>query len=92
MLFDNGQAVAVIRVKFKYGVYFNASVLFLSIPSSYVSENGYASSRLRQVTVPVLSDAQCSDLVYSGYQRNTMLCAGLIAGGKDACQVCLTDL
>lgn len=52
-------------------------------------EGGYTVRRLQQVTVPVLSDLQCSDLVYDGYQPYTMLCAGLIAGGKDACQVSL---
>lgn len=48
---------------------------------------GATSDRLQQVYKPVLSDAQCSGYLGSSYDSNTMLCAGLDVGGKDACQV-----
>ncbi|MBB1254981.1 serine protease, partial [Streptomyces sp. OF3] len=55
-----------------------------------VKGNGSYSSRLRTAAVRVLPDEDCST-AYPGvtgtrYQPQTMVCAGLPEGGKDACQ------
>ncbi|XP_063447282.1 trypsin-1-like [Mytilus trossulus] len=50
------------------------------------SEGGSTSDRLQEVYKPVLSDAACTGYLSNAYNANTMLCAGLDAGGKDACQ------
>ena len=49
------------------------------------SEGGYLSKRLRKVTVPYIEPSTCDSLLGP---RNTTseLCAGELAGGKDACQ------
>ena len=49
------------------------------------SEGGYLSKRLRKVTVPYIEPSTCDGLMGP---RNTTseLCAGELAGGKDACQ------
>lgn len=46
------------------------------------------STGLRQVSVPVVSNATCgSNTAYgSWFNGTTMVCAGLMSGGKDACQ------
>jgi secreted trypsin-like serine protease len=52
-----------------------------------MSEGGYSTSTdLREVDVPIISDATCKG--YSGYSRITsnMICAGYAQGGKDSCQ------
>ena len=52
------------------------------------AENGLTSTHLREVTVPVVTNAVCS----AGYASDgitiadTMLCAGSAQGGKDSCQ------
>jgi len=54
----------------------------------YTKEGGPLSAKLREVKVPIVSNATCA----AGYQADgvgiadTMLCAGLKAGGKDSCQ------
>lgn len=48
-------------------------------------EGGGIASALRVVSVPVVSNQQCSSL-YGGGITNNMLCAGFLAGGKDSCQ------
>ena len=49
--------------------------------------SGLIQSRyLRQVDLPVTSEKECSDWNGSGYDPTTMLCAGAIGDGKDACQ------
>lgn len=54
----------------------------------YTQEGGPLSAKLREVTVPIVSNATC----IAGYQpdgvgiSDNMLCAGLKAGGKDSCQ------
>jgi secreted trypsin-like serine protease len=48
------------------------------------ADGGAASDTLQQVTISILSDGSCSS-VYNGYTGN-MLCAGVLAGGKDSCQ------
>lgn len=51
--------------------------------------NGDYSPVLRQVTVPVTTDATCKTAypggVWGTYNAATMVCAGLRQGGKDAC-------
>ncbi|XP_069685332.1 trypsin beta-like [Periplaneta americana] len=51
------------------------------------SEGGSASTTLRQVAVPIVSDSSCNS-AYSSYGGITarMICAGYTSGGKDACQ------
>ena len=42
---------------------------------------------LREVTVPFVTNAVCGDpLSYGSQITDTMMCAGLAAGGKDSCQ------
>ena len=48
-------------------------------------ENGSQSDVLRQVEVPVISNAQCESFPNYDITAN-MICAGLPAGGKDSCQ------
>ncbi|MFD0725327.1 trypsin-like serine protease [Lysobacter brunescens] len=52
------------------------------------SEGGSGSSSLREVTIPVVSDATCNSAVaYNGaIDPASMICAGLPEGGKDSCQ------
>lgn len=60
----------------------------LVIGWGYTKEGGPLSAKLREVKVPIVSNATCA----AGYQpdgvgiADTMLCAGLKAGGKDSCQ------
>lgn len=49
------------------------------------SEGGSTSDNLKQATVPVSSDADCSE-GYAEYSPDSMVCAGLPEGGVDACQ------
>lgn len=51
-----------------------------------MSESGRQSDVLRQVTIPVISNAQCK--TYPSYDTVTdnMICAGLPRGSKDSCQ------
>lgn len=51
--------------------------LYLSVFSPY---------NLQCVNIPILSNAECEGS-YPGMITNTMLCAGYLEGGKDACQV-----
>jgi secreted trypsin-like serine protease len=50
------------------------------------TEGGSTSSSLREVTIPVVSDATCSSAYPGAIDAATMICAGLAAGGKDSCQ------
>lgn len=51
------------------------------------NENGFRSVTLREVDVPILSNAQCASKYGSDYRAVPMLCAGdLNDGGEDACQ------
>lgn len=53
-----------------------------------LTEGGSISDTLQEVTVPIMSNAQCRKTGY-GEKRITdnMLCAGIPEGGKDSCQV-----
>lgn len=42
---------------------------------------------LQEVEVPVLGNRQCNCLNGVGTITDNMICAGLLAGGKDSCQV-----
>jgi trypsin len=52
-----------------------------------IREGGPTSPTLLEVTVPIVSDAECA-AAYSGVNPviPSMICAGLPQGGKDACQ------
>ncbi|XP_075161618.1 trypsin-1 [Haematobia irritans] len=50
------------------------------------SDGGSSSSYLREVVVPVITNAQCKATSYKSMIVDTMLCAGYLEGGKDACQ------
>lgn len=49
------------------------------------TEGGSLASTLMKVDVPLVSPRRCEDS-YSGQITKTMICAGLIQGGKDSCQ------
>ncbi|KAA9160838.1 serine protease [Amycolatopsis acidicola] len=49
------------------------------------ADGGARSEVLRKATVPVVSDASCSQS-YSNYDAKSMVCAGYPQGGTDACQ------
>lgn len=52
-----------------------------------LSESGAVSNTLKDVIVPILSNDECRKSKYPATRiTDNMLCAGLIAGGKDACQ------
>lgn len=48
---------------------------------------GVASARLLQVEVQTQSATTCTNIYGSEYVSSTMICAGPLAGGEDACQV-----
>ncbi|KAK7028021.1 Cytochrome P450 4f11, partial [Halocaridina rubra] len=54
-----------------------------------LSEGGISSNTLQKVTLPIVSEEECK-LMYNGEPGSeiddTMICAGVIEGGKDACQ------
>ncbi|XP_038074677.1 LOW QUALITY PROTEIN: transmembrane protease serine 3-like [Patiria miniata] len=48
---------------------------------------GRQARKLQEAPVPILSQSQCNHKdVYKGMVRDTMMCAGYLAGGIDACQ------
>ena len=51
------------------------------------SENLPSPKALQEVEVPVLGNRQCNCLNGVGKITNNMICAGVLAGGKDSCQV-----
>ena len=51
------------------------------------SENLPSPKTLQEVEVPVLGNRQCNCLNGVGKITNNMICAGVLAGGKDSCQV-----
>ncbi|MFG2575107.1 S1 family peptidase [Streptomyces sp. NPDC048481] len=50
------------------------------------SENGASSNQLRTATVPVVSDADCTNSYGSDFVPTDMVCAGFTSGGTDTCQ------
>ncbi|WP_444998217.1 trypsin-like serine protease [Aliikangiella sp. IMCC44359] len=50
-----------------------------------LTEGGSSPDVLHEVDVPVVSNSTCNS-AYGGGINDTMLCAGLASGGKDACQ------
>ena len=50
-----------------------------------LSSGGSSPNVLQQVSVPIASRARC-DKAYPGKIHDSMICAGLDQGGKDACQ------
>uniref|UniRef100_A0A182JJG4 Peptidase S1 domain-containing protein n=1 Tax=Anopheles atroparvus TaxID=41427 RepID=A0A182JJG4_ANOAO len=51
------------------------------------TETGELSERLQQLTVPILTNAQCRRTGYYRFQITAkMLCAGYLEGGRDSCQ------
>ena len=53
-----------------------------------ISDDGSLPRNLQQVDVTWISDITCGILL-RGFDQPTMLCAGLLAGGKDSCTVIL---
>ena len=49
-------------------------------------EGGGQSDVLREVTVPVISNAQCKSMPRYDRVTDNMICAGFVSGAKDACQ------
>lgn len=62
-------------------------ICFNSILFILLLLGGSTSDKLQEVYKPVLTDAACTSYLSNAYNANTMLCAGLDIGGKDACQV-----
>jgi Trypsin len=51
------------------------------------AENRPVSTVLREVSVPILSNAKCGAFYGHSQITDNMLCAGFKDGGKDSCQV-----
>ena len=54
----------------------------MSLPESLPSPG-----TLQEVEVPVIGNTECNSLYGVGTVTDNMICAGLLAGGKDSCQV-----
>ncbi|XP_071524797.1 trypsin-1-like [Panulirus ornatus] len=50
------------------------------------TEGGSSPNVLQQVTVPIVSDAECRDAYGQNEIDDSMICAGVPEGGKDSCQ------
>lgn len=48
--------------------------------------DGTYQNKLRKVNVPTVSDASCTKAYGSGYEKDSMVCAGVAKGGVDSCQ------
>ena len=53
----------------------------------HTQENGINERYLRKVTVPIVGRETCRAQYGTSSITNNMICAGIDAGGKDACQV-----
>jgi len=51
-----------------------------------VKEGGHLANKLQKVDVPVVSDENCRSAYGDSEIADSMICAGLDAGGKDSCQ------
>uniref|UniRef100_A0A667WZA6 Peptidase S1 domain-containing protein n=1 Tax=Myripristis murdjan TaxID=586833 RepID=A0A667WZA6_9TELE len=60
--------------------FFQHLLLLFSVPLPFPQT-------LQEVEVPVLGNRQCNCLNGVGTITNNMICAGVLAGGKDSCQV-----
>lgn len=58
------------------------SIIFFSSPVPLTSPQ-----TLQEVDVPVVGNRQCSCLYENINITDNMICAGLLEGGKDSCQV-----
>ena len=56
-----------------------------------IISGGFVSNVLQEVSVPILTNANCAE-VYGDWITSNMICAGKKEGGKDACQVGITDV
>ncbi|GJQ76784.1 hypothetical protein Trydic_g12504, partial [Trypoxylus dichotomus] len=93
---DNDIAI----LKLKFDLVFGRRVLPIALPAQneevrtnsnaqifgwgYTRELGYVSPHLRKVTVPVVNRVQCRKLYHPNAISDSMICAGLMKGGKDA--------
>ncbi|CAG9765523.1 unnamed protein product [Ceutorhynchus assimilis] len=50
------------------------------------SQQGQISTKLREVTVPIMSNIDCKRTGYTSRITDNMLCAGFKEGKKDSCQ------
>lgn len=58
-----------------------------------LSESGPVSNTLQQVVVPIISNAECRATKYPAKRiTDNMMCAGIVDGGKDSCQVIAYNL
>lgn len=75
--------------------YVSLSIIFIRIDTNSenvfvlcISEGGSISEKLREVTVPIMSNVDCRKSSYGASRiTDNMLCAGFARGGKDSCQV-----
>ncbi|XP_068082573.1 trypsin-7-like [Anabrus simplex] len=94
---DNDICVLRVATKFRFGDGIAAIPLATLSPAAGMlvtitgwgatSEGGVSTPQLKQVQVPVVDHDQCNEAYkqYGGV-ADSMLCAGLSTGGKDACQ------
>nr|CAD7447419.1 unnamed protein product [Timema bartmani] len=59
------------------------SIRFLS---NLLQSGGSSPDNLMEVSLPIVTNAQCAQIYGSSSITNSMLCAGYVAGGKDSCQ------
>ncbi|KAH1002146.1 hypothetical protein HUJ04_008261 [Dendroctonus ponderosae] len=62
--------------------------MFLGIAVGWgaTSEHGQVAMKLREVTVPIMSNRDCKKTGYNNRITDNMLCAGFPDGKKDSCQ------
>lgn len=63
--------------------------IFLGIAVGWgaTEAHGPTSTKLREVTVPIMSNVDCKKTGYNSRITDNMLCAGFPDGKKDSCQV-----
>ncbi|KAI4459638.1 polyserase-related [Holotrichia oblita] len=62
-----------------------ANISAVTLGWGYITEYGPLSTKLRKITVPIIDRQQCRRLYSSDDITNTMICAGVLKGGKDSC-------